>query len=190
MSDVADLTTLANAKAWLGLSTAVSDDLLARLITACSTFVQSWLSRTIRQQTYTETRNGTGGNRLLLLNSPVTAVSSVAVDGIAIPARGPLAAGGRYGYVFDDIGLTFAGGCFPRGVANVDVTYVAGYPVTPPDIEQACIDLIGDWFKYRDRIGKTAEGIEGQTISFVNQPLPTRTLGVLQQYRQVVPIAA
>lgn len=196
MSDPRDLTTLANLKGWLyeaGVTTpTATDTLLERLITACSVFMQgdNQIGYPIASASYNETRNGTGGTRMLLRRSPVTAVSLVSIDGVSISARLPLANGGYYGYIFDDISVMVCGGIFfPRGYGNVVFGYTAGYPVTPPDLEQACIDIIGDWFKYKDRIGQLSMGIEGQTISFTNVPITARAKGVINNYRQVVPIA-
>jgi len=67
--------------------------------------------------------------------------------------------------------------------AGLDVLISYGY--VPYDLEQACIDMIGDWFKYQARIGVLTQAIEQQTITFVNAALPARTLGVLQQYKRV-----
>lgn len=68
--------------------------------------------------------------------------------------------------------------------APVRLTYAS----VPWDIEQACIDTLGDWYKYINRIGKTSEGVEGQTTSFVNAPIPARALSVLQQYKKIMAI--
>ena len=58
---MADLTTLANVKGWLGVTATTDDALLSRLISAASDYVQTWLNRTIATQTYSETRDGSGG---------------------------------------------------------------------------------------------------------------------------------
>jgi hypothetical protein len=71
---MADLTTLANVKGWLGVTATTDDALLTRLISAASDYVQKWLNRTIAVQPYTETRDGTGGYVLPLSNYPVSAV--------------------------------------------------------------------------------------------------------------------
>lgn len=62
------------------------------------------------------------------------------------------------------------------------------YGYVPADVEQAAVDMIGDWFKYKDRIGKLSEAIEGQSITFTNQGITARAQGVLNQYRNVAPI--
>lgn len=75
---------------------------------------------------------------------------------------------------------------FAAGDAGADVLISYGY--IPYDLEQGTVDMIGDWFKYRNRIGVTSQAIEQQTITFVNSAMTARALGVLQQYRRVAPI--
>jgi hypothetical protein len=90
---VVDLTTLANVEAWLGLTVGAdptADALLSRLITAASTYFQQYCSREFALTSYAETRSGLGGSRMMLFNTPVASVSSLTIDGVAIPARSPL----------------------------------------------------------------------------------------------------
>jgi hypothetical protein len=170
----------------------VSDSLLSRLISAASAYMQAWMSRTIALTTYSETRNGVGGQRLPLVNTPVVSVASLLINGAAIPVRPPLGAGSTNapgGYVNDDMSIMVCGWSFCRGFQNITINYNAGFATTPPDIEQACIDIVGEWFRYMARIGKLSEGIEGQTITFTNAQVPPRALGVMQTYKRVYPVA-
>lgn len=195
-----DLTTLDNVKGWLGLSVPPAgtaaptyiDTLLTRLIAAASAFIQIQISRTIALQAYTEVRNGYGTAQMMLKNVPIVTLTSLSINGIAIQARPALGPGATTGpgggYTFDDQIIYLSGYEFCRGAQNVSVAYTAGYADTPPDLEQACIDMIGDWFRYRDRIGKLSEGIEGQTISFTNSDIPARSRGVLLGYKRVTPV--
>jgi uncharacterized phiE125 gp8 family phage protein len=181
-----DFTTLANVKAWLSppLATGADDALLARLVTAASRFIESWLDRSILSQGYSETRDGMGGARLVLRNRPVTAVASVTVDGVAIPAA---TAPGAAGYRFDDVSLVLAGYAFTRGLQNVVVGYTAGFAATPPEIEQACIELVCLRYKERDRIGHVSKSLGGETVTFTQKDLPADVATLLAQYRNVVP---
>ena len=86
MTDPRDLTTLANLKAWLNFTAASEDDLLGRLITAESVFIENWLGRPVAEATYIETHDGTGGRGLTLAVSPIASVASVTIDGKTIPA--------------------------------------------------------------------------------------------------------
>ena len=80
-----DLTMLDDVKAWLQTGQSAfpdtDDALLARLITAASRFVESWLGRPIAAADWQEVRDGTGGQRLAFANIPVTAVLSLSIDG-------------------------------------------------------------------------------------------------------------
>jgi len=189
-----DLTTLPNVKGWLNISNTNNDALLSRLISSASQFAESWCSRQFNVATYTENRNGLGGTVMMLLNQPITAVTSVTINGIMIPPQPPFSAtftstgGVPGGYVFDDKRIMLYGWSFCRGFQNVQIVYTAGFATAPYDLEQAVIDIVGEWFKYRDRIGKVSEGIEGQAIMFTQAQVPPRALAVLQTYRQVTPI--
>jgi hypothetical protein len=179
-----DLTTLANVKAWFSppLTTTADDALLTRLITAASQYIQSWLGRQIASQNYAETRDGAGGRKLVLANAPVTAVATLSIDGIAIPmASGPSAAG----YVFSATTIYLQSYLFMPGSQNVAVAYTAGYAATPPELEQACIELVALRYKERDRIGQVSKNLSGETISFTQKDVPADVETVLEQYKRI-----
>jgi|SRR5579863_222367 len=181
-----DLTTLANVKAYLSppLTTTSDDALLTRLVTSASQFIQAWLGRTIAATAYTETRNGFGGTRLFLRNRPVVSVAMLTIDGVAVaPASGP----GQPGYLFDDSALYLTGAAFSRGQQNVTIAYTAGYALTPPEIEQACIALVALRYKERDRIGQASKNLAGEVVSFAQKDMPADVQTLLEQYRAVVP---
>lgn len=189
-----DLTTLPEVKEYLGIPPlqTTNDALLSRLITASSAYMESLMSRTIALQTYTEVRNGLGGQSMVLFNQPIVSVAALMIDGVTIPPRPPLGPGAitgyGFGYNFDDTRLFVSGVQFCRGFQNVVCMYTGGFATVPPDLDQACIEMVGDWYKYRDRIGKLSEGIEGQTISFARDQIPPRVLGVILTYKRVAPI--
>lgn len=150
------------------------------------------MSRTIAVATYTEQRNGMNTQRMVMLNQPIQSVTSLAVDGMVIPARPPLSAttsAPQYGYVFDNSSIMLTG-CYwyTWGYGNVSAVYTAGYATVPFDLEQAVIDTVGDWYKYRDRVGKLDEAIEQQTIRFTNTDLPVRAKAVMLAYKRVEPV--
>ena len=59
------------------------------------------LNQGVLSASYTETRDGTGGTRMYMKNSPITAITSVTVDGVVIPARSAL---GQAGFYLDAVG--------------------------------------------------------------------------------------
>jgi uncharacterized phiE125 gp8 family phage protein len=180
-----DLTTLANVKAWLNLATDTADELLRRLITAVSGFIEAEIDRQIASQGYTEIRNGHGGSQMIFANTPVTAVGSVKVNGLVIPAAADFSASG---YRFTPSALSLNGYCFSRGLGNVDLAYTAGFAATPPELEQACIELVVLRFKERDHIGQDAASMQGQNITFSTRDMPHSVKTVLNNWRKVVPL--
>jgi Phage gp6-like head-tail connector protein len=187
-----DLTTLADVKAWLqtGQSAfpATDDALLTRLITAVSQYIQAWLNRPIELADYLETRDGTGGQRLQFACFPVAAVLSLTIDGQAVPQATSV---GAAGYSFSTTQLTLCGYTFCRGAFNILVEYTAGYATIPPDIAQACIELVALRYRERTRIGEVSRSLGGaETVSYSQKDLSDPIKTLLQQYRLVSPIAA
>ena len=187
-----DLTALADVKAWLQTGQdafpSTDDVLLGRLITAASQFIQSWLNRQIALGDWQETRDGTGGQRLAFANIPVVAVLSLSIDGLTIPPA-PMDGSFAAGYVFSPTELALRGYVFTRRAQNVLVTYTAGYAVTPPDIAQACIELVAQRYSERTRIGEVSRAISGsETVSYSQQDMSDDVKLLLAQYRALAPI--
>ncbi len=135
MTSPLDLTSLADCKTWLGLTSNGDDTLLAGLITSISQAVVADLGRAILPTLVTETFDGCDGESLPLRQWPVTSIIGCNLDGVAL---GTSARPGQGGYVVDAADpappggmqrLTYRGGVFRRGTANVAVTYRAGYEV-------------------------------------------------------------
>lgn len=51
----------------------------------------------------------------------------------------------------ESAGKVWVSGGVPEGRENVFVSYMAGYSTVPDDLEQACIDLVGEMFRSRQR---------------------------------------
>lgn len=192
------LTTLADVKGWLRLTAATDDALLTRLITAQSARIETYCSRTFASQAYTDTYDGKDTTALPFDNFPVTAVSSVTIDGVPIPASPAPTSLNPYvpGYRFSETMLSLIGGGFPfgtyrfnRGYQNVIVAYTAGYSANaiPAELAQACIELVSIRYREIDRIGQQSKSIGGETVSFFKGDLPASVVGMLQPYRRVVP---
>ncbi len=188
-----DLTSLADVKAWLQTGQnafpATDDALLTRLITAASQFIQTWLGRQIAASDWQEVRDGNGGHRLAFANYPVTAVLSLTIDGIDIPPA-PSDGGFDCGYVFTPIELVLRGYVFTRRSQNVIVTYTAGYMTTPPDVAQACIELVCQRYRERTRIGEVSRALGGgETVTFSQKDMSDDVKLLLAQYRLVAPVS-
>lgn len=181
---MADLTTLANVKEWLKVTGTADDALLTRLVSAASGAMQTWMNRVIASGSYTEYRDGHDGIHLSFSDYPVTAVSGVSINDIPIPAStGSLSSG----YVFSATRLSLRGFyVFDRGVQNVLISYTAGYAVTPPELAQACIELVSARYKEKDRIGLVSKGLAGETITFSQKDFSAGVRTVMSNYKKVV----
>ncbi len=134
----ADLCSLADAKAWLGITNTTSDALLGGLITSVSRSILEYLNRSyLLPMQRTEVRDGTGSQRMMLKEFPVNSIASLTVNGSVIPACTSPPFG--TGYILDAADpyppghiqrLIMTGQTFWRGLSNVTVVYNAGYQVT------------------------------------------------------------
>ena len=188
------VSTLSDVKAWLqtGASPfpATDDALLSRLITAASGFIDAWLHRPILSADWLEIRDGTGGQRLALANFPVTAVLSLTIDGLNIPPAPPDGGFGP-GYTFTATELALRGFVFTRRPQNVIITYTAGYRTVPPDIAQACIELVCRRYRERSRTGEVAKSRgASETVTFSQKDISDDVKTLLAQYRAAAPVSS
>ena len=177
-----DLTTLANVKAWLGLSQDADNAILARLITGVSLALSQYANRNFMSASYTINVDGPGGTTLMLRQYPVTAVASVSIDGLALPVSSGV---GVAGYRFTQSRLIVEGYRFTKGNANVAVAYTGGFTTVPPDLEQAAIELLALRYKERERIGHTSKTLAGETVGFFIGDMPASVKTLMAQYRTV-----
>lgn len=189
---MADLTTIGNVKAYAQITDNASDAVLSRLISAFSAWFLNQVNRgALISATYTEQRNGQGGDSLTTINWPIQSVTSLSVDGNAIPASpGP----NQFGYFFDSytVWIVAPGGCgsrgsrsrFTRGRGNVQIVYQAGYATVPLDIEQAVIDQVLFTFRRQPNLGTVSQQMNGiTTVSFSQKDLAPGVSLVVENYK-------
>jgi hypothetical protein len=203
-----DLTTVANLKASLFAGQATppttDDALLQRMISSISAFMQAWagynvqLGRMIGQANYTEELDAVDDGmgwpaqtlyKILINYPPIQSVTSVTIDGFAIPSGGDAVA--KAGYFFDPVAADaiLVNGYWPmaRGKKTVIVTYSGGYPAIPYDLEQACIEAVS--LRYRslkpERDGVRSVGMAGATTSYIVSDLSPAAKAALQPYKRL-----
>lgn len=72
-------------------------------------------------------------------------------------------------------------------VADASAAILVTYGYTPEDIEQACIELLTERYKTRNRIGQVSVHIGTETVSFSQKDMNDNVKTILNQYRNVVP---
>lgn len=75
-------------------------------------------------------------------------------------------------------------GSYTFAAADAGVAVLISYSNVPPDLEQAVIELVGERFKHRDRIGLTQKNLpNGETVGFLNQDMSPAIRTVLERYK-------
>lgn len=201
-----DLTTLADVKAWLAITTGADDALIGGCITAASLY---WLWRTGRASlnteiSYSERYDGSGARRQFLRNWPVTAVTLVQVDNVVIPpspdyiapgwvvdqsaksisligAGAPVAYAGTRG--FTGVPYRYGSPGFRAGVQNVLVEYMAGFDDAPLDVQDAVKKMVAVNYKRRQWVDQSAQTMNGmQTVRYRDWELPPEVVAVMNAY--------
>lgn len=114
--------------------------------------------------------NSDRGVSYLVGNTPLTLVTGAPAAGEYKVAAGT---DGTFTYTFN--------------VADVAQQVIVTYGYTPADLEQAVIELIGETYKRRGRIGEESKGVGPATVSFSTKVLNENSKSDLDQYKNVVP---
>lgn len=182
---VGDLTTIDAVRTQLRLEDPLDDAWLESLITSSSAWFKTEVGRDVVSGNYTHTFDGNGSRGLTLRQAPVSAVSSVTVDGVTIPARTSVSGDG---WVLDGDRVELVGYTFTRGTQNVVVAYTAGYPAIPAEVAQAVAEHVGLRFRDRDWGGATMKIQSGDLVDHRGSSSSgawAYISGVIDKYRRV-----
>ncbi len=137
----------------------------------------------------TETRNGNGKDRIVAKVTPITAVTSVTIDGVTVPAATSTIGSG---YVFDDQMIYLRGYVFTQGYRNVVLSYAGGVAAgsqVASALEQACLVTCALWWKRRahiDQVSLSAPSGIGST-SFLQVDIPKEAQTIINQFKRGAP---
>lgn len=186
-----DLTTLEQLNGYKPIGQTSQEVTFAgRLISGASNYFRQRTGRDIQvpAATYSaEKHSGDGSAGIYTEQYPVTellAASGVYIDGVLVPqAVNP----GDSGWVLVDAKagrIELVGRVFTKGVSNVSLTYKAGFPTIPPDLEQAIIELVAWKYQERDRLGQTARTTDGMVVQFTTAAESIGVKQVIDNYRR------
>lgn len=189
-----DLTTSSAATTYLQAAGLPVPSDLDAIVTGVSAEMQSYASRNFVSQDYSVTLNGLGGVRLVLPNTPVTAVKSLTIGNVTIPAAADPVS---WGYIADEWGVWLRGYDFCRGIQNVALTYTAGYAVIPMDLQEAALEAVAAYVAARANGDPRAIVLKagGSQITYAKDNADLAAIcftanvtSVLNQRRRVAPI--
>jgi len=187
--DEDNLTTRETVKDWLGIDGTTSDGVLNALINRVSNLLSHLTNKPyLLSRTYRDTFNGNGKDITKLNVIPITAVSSVTINGNSIPAITSI---GSSGYSFDNENLLLRGYTFDFGINNVVVEYTAGYGVSDREwkiLEQACLEAINFKWERKEHPDRIAEDMGNQiTAKFSEEDLPKEVICAVQRLARLYP---
>jgi hypothetical protein len=91
--------------------------------------------------------------------------------------------------LYEDEGILYRASGFTSGRKNITVRYTAGYATIPGALEQACIDLVNDFYKKRQySMSVKAERLGDHSITFgglSEWDIPKGIRARLQPYRKI-----
>jgi hypothetical protein len=179
------LATLADLKLYLDIPAAntTGDTELTRLLNMASAYVEQYLARTLTSATFTERRSGACTDVLSVRNAPITAVTSLTIDGTAIAASD-----GTTGYYFEGESVYLLGPQkFTRGRKNILLVYTGGYDPSaiPADIVHSVIEIAAQAYREKEWIGFTSKSLAGETVAFARSGLPESAKNALNPYRRL-----
>lgn len=189
-----ELITLDEYKQAKKINSTNDDALITKLIEACSSYVKSYLGRTLVDHFSTPKVESLRPNKskLYLKEFPLVEVSSVQLLNTEDSTYVTLVEDVDY-YVDYDVdaietvlGDNFSSSNSPKGII---VTYTGGYEVIPAEIRMAVIDLVTFYLKGEYVQKKEMGGMD--TISFKNllqieHNLPQHIARALEMHRQSV----
>jgi uncharacterized phiE125 gp8 family phage protein len=181
---MANLTTLADAKGYIPsiLPADVEfDALLERLIAGVSAQFEAETGRSIASAQRTEIRSGTGRTTIVLEHYPVTAVTSVKVNGVVIPKQTVI---GDSGWLLLDSRIALVGYTFTEGLGNVEVVYTAGFATVPGDIGQAVVKMVALQFRDQKSVGLQSRSLSGDGVSYSDGPVLAYWRAIVNLYRR------
>lgn len=72
--------------------------------------------------------------------------------------------------------------------ADIGASVVITYGYTPEDVQQAIVELVGERYRSRTRIGEVSQNLKGMVVSFSQRDMNAAIKSMLAPYRNVSPI--
>lgn len=79
-------------------------------------------------------------------------------------------------------------GNYKFAAADAGAAVAITYGAAPPEVEQACIELVALRFKERDRVGIASKSVANENVTFNQKDMSDSVKTVLQNYRMVLPV--
>jgi len=193
------LVTQADAKSSLGLNLSVAtyDDQVNALVNYISELFEGVMNGRrivstvfssisgVEGATDIDALDGDNSSEIWLPQYPVSALTTLKVDGDEISERADLDSDG---WVLEKASgrIRLVGDVFLKGTQNIDLTFTAGYAAVPKDLRLvALLEIKRAWAKaYKNEVGKSSEADAQGNRTWIIKGLLPETEKVLARYRK------
>jgi len=194
------LTTLANLKAFLGISVSTNDTLLENCIDRTTKLFEQETRRKLKAREYTydsdsgdydsdnAVLNGNSRDRIALPQYPVNSITTLRINETAIDERSSIYG---CGWVLEDKAagiLTLVCYVFTGGLKNIELAFNAGFSVVPEDLENACIEQAAWAFRQSspggNLLGIANKALADGSISYMTKDLLPGVRKTLEWYKK------
>jgi len=180
MLDIYALTTVSGVKDYGDISmddTSITE-LLENLINRVSALFETYLGIDILEREYTEYIYTNEANQIFPDHTPITSVSGIWTDSDWLWEDEDLIDSTEY-IIVDTNRVKLK-----NSYSDFKIIYTAGYPTTPYELEQACIEEVLHRFKSRTQVDITSKTLEDGTVMFTGRELLPQVKEVLKQYKR------
>jgi uncharacterized phiE125 gp8 family phage protein len=182
------LVSLADAKAFLKITSSAEDSVIENFINRASSFANSYTQRLLLLRSNSEGYSGDNTDTLILKNYPITSIVDIRIDDGSGDVPPSVSSDD---YTMDTKGgiVKFLNGVFaPKGFLNISVTYTAGYALAsvPATIQEAVLLYIASAYRSQylgQRFGVTSEHVGDRTLTYSNDEIMNQIKGLLNPYR-------
>lgn len=145
------LTTVADVKELLGITSSTYDNLIVRKINQATRAIEAYCGRRFALTTYTdEGYNATRTDNIILRQRPVTTVTSLELRDTGLNIDDFDTVDTEQYFIDSNAGiLNLKFGAW-GSYGQYQVTYQAGYTTIPEDLAEACASLAAYYFNTRD----------------------------------------
>lgn len=183
---MADLTTTAKVKSYLGISSSTFDALIAEMVTNYSALVEDLCNRVFNSATFTEYFDThRGESKIFLKNYPVTSITSNQYRSGTVGSI-TWSDFNVNDYLLNDNGKISYMSCLPESEKYIKVVYVGGYATLPAGLVQIVTELVAGKFNVRNSDGILSETTEGQSVTYKDDgTIESKYLKRLSPYRSI-----
>jgi uncharacterized phiE125 gp8 family phage protein len=194
---MADLTTKAKVKTYLGISGTTHDTLIDELIKNATASIERFCNRSFTEATHTEYFDTTrSDSKIFLRNYPVASLTSVkyrtgtwgAITWESLNSND---------YLLNENGKVAFAFPFPEAEKYFEIVYTGGYKIDftdeldtsahtlPFDLTQVATEIVAQTFNQRTSVGISNESTEGQSITYKDSDVTKQYQSRLLSFRNI-----